>query len=436
MNIVLPNNIEAERAIFSIILLNPDLFIEIADELEIRDFSNEPNQEIWRGMINLYKRNDNIDIVSLKSEIRKQKMDVGPMMAELGQCFENSVIDSNLKSFVREVKNKSLLRQIVTTLSKYTDFSELNGVEAIEVLRDIERNVVSLSEQVKDDSAIDAEGIVNEIKKDMDKAGEWKGFSTGFNSLDSRTGGFLPTHTWIVGAYTGQGKSFFILQVILNILKQKAKVMLFSTEMDRKMNMLRLLGNLAGLGTIQILKRKTDENEKKKLQDAEKTLGAYKRNLIIYDNVYTTEEIRLKAKKQKIKAGLDIVIVDFIQNLRGPANIYERMSNVAVDLQQIAQELRVTIILVSQVTQASAGWKSKEVIEYKGAGEIAAVADVGLWIKRLPEDKSKRRIVLRKVRHGAPGRFDIRIDFPSGKVTEVDESVEDDYDKTKREIPF
>lgn len=432
MTLILPRNIEAERAIFSIILLNPNLFIEMADKLEAKDFFSEPSQVIWRAMADLYKRNSNIDIVSLKLEIQKRKADTKLIMAELSQCFENKVIASNLASFIEEVKNKSLLRQIMVMLSKHTDFSGRNGIEAMGVLREIEKDIVDLSDQMKDDKPIDAEGIIREIKRDMDKEGKWKGFSTGFDSLDTRTGGFLPTHTWIVGAYTSFGKTFFVLQMALNVLKQGAKVMFFSTEMDRKMNMLRLLGNLAGLGTIQMLKKKTDEDEKKRLQIAEKVLGDYKHNLIIHDNIYTTEEIRLKAKKQKIRKGLDIVIVDFIQNLRGPANIYERMSNIAIELQQIAQELEVTMVLVSQVTQASAGWKNKEAIEYKGAGEIAAVADVGLWIRRLAEDKSKRRIVLRKVRHGAPGRFDIKIDFPSGKVMEA----EDDYEEKEKGIPF
>jgi hypothetical protein len=196
--------------------------------------------------------------------------------------------------------------------------------------------------------------------------------------------------------------------------------MLFSTEMDRKMNMLRMLGNLAGLGTINILKGNLTDEEESQLLEAEKILATYKRNLMIYDNVYTVEEIRLKAKKQKLRDGLDIVAVDFIQNLHGDPDIYNRMSNAATALQQIAQELGVTMILASQVTQSSAGWTSKEAIEYKGAGEIAAISDVGLWMKRIQEDRDARRIVLRKMRHGRSNKhFDVRILFPSGRVIEV-----------------
>ncbi len=424
MKLTLPNNIETERAIFSIILLNPHLFITIADKLEVKDFYNTSSQEIWKTMSALYGRGDDIDIVSLKLELKKQGSDVELAMKELAKCFKITALSSNLESFVEEVKNKSLLRQIIGALYDHINSSEGDDAEAIKILGKVEKDVVRLSEQVKDDKPVGVGGILDEVRADMTKEQKsLRMFSTGLSALDARTGGFIPTHTWIIGGYTGTSKTFFTLQMILNVLKQGAKVVLFSTEMDRKMNMMRMLGNLADLGTINIIKGKLTDNEKERLKDAEKVLRGYKNRLTIYDNIYTTEEIRLKAKKQKIKNGLDIVVIDFIQNLRGPVNIYERMSNIAVDLQQMSQELEVTMVLASQVAQSSAGWSSKEAIEYKGAGEIAAVADVGLWIQRIREDKNRRRIILRKVRHGAPGRFDIKISFPSGRITSVEEQV-------------
>ena len=281
----------------------------------------------------------------------------------------------------------------------------------------MEKDIVEISDKVKDDRAIDAEGILNEIEIDIRRGKKegWKGYQTKFKGLDERTGGLLPTHCWIIGAYTGVGKTFFILQIILNILEQGAKVMFFSTEMDRKMNMLRLLANLSGVGTIRLIKGDKLEEEQEDIARADKVLRGYKDQLKIYDNVFTVEEIRLKAKKEKLKNGLNVVFIDFIQNLRGDSNIYERMSNAATALQEIAQELQVTMVITSQVAQSSAGWQSKEAIEYKGAGEIAAIADVGLWIKK-NDNLDEREVFIRKIRHGAPGKFHFRLSFPSGRV--------------------
>lgn len=425
-NIKLPHNISAERAIFSIILTDPDRFIEIADKLRVGDFYSLTSQEIWQAMRSIYLKGNDIDAVSIKSEISKQEIDTKPALTELCRCYEGTVSKGNLMSFVKEVKDKSMLRQIIGMTNKYLEDSKLEEANPLNILGRIEKNIVDLSEQIKDDRPTNAKGILGEIKIDIEKgmAEGWKGFDTGLEPLDRRTGGFLPTHTWIIGGYTSLGKTFFVLQLALNVLRQGAKVMIFSTEMDRKMIVLRMLGNLAGLGTINILKGNIDEADKAELADAEKLLAGYKDNLLIYDNVYTLEEIRLKAKKEKIRNGLDIIIVDFIQNLRGEASIYERMSNAAIRLQQIAQELNITMIITSQVTQSSAGWGGKEAIEYKGAGEIAAVADVGLWINRVKDDKDARRIILRKVRHGSPARFDVRFLFPSGRVVVVQETEE------------
>lgn len=423
MNKELPKNTDTEKAIFSVILMNPEGFIEIADKLEPRDFYHIRHQEIWRAMGSLYQKGQDIDIVSVKTELEKQDVDYKPALEVLSSCYDSPVLGGNLLAFVKEVKNKSLLRQIVGTALKHKQEAHLEDADALSILTRIEKDVVDLSDQVKDGRPVDAGGILDEVRADISKSqhGGWRSFNTGFYRLDEESGGLIPTQCMIIGAYTGVGKTFFILQIILNILKQGAKVMLFSTEMDRKMNMLRMLGMLAGLGTINILKGRLDDDEKERLEYAEKALGAYKQNLIIYDNVYTVGEIRLKAKKKKLRDGLDVVIVDFIQNLRGELSIYERMSNAAIGLQQIAQELGITMVLASQVTQASADWAKKEVIGYKGAGEIAAVADVGLWIKRVEDDLQARRIVLRKMRHGRSNKsFDVRVLFPSGRVIDID----------------
>ncbi len=314
-------------------------------------------------MLALFNRGESIDVVSIKNELKKENFDYKVALAELSVCYENQVIEGNLLNFVKDIKNKSLLRQIIGTMASTQQKAELDEADPTKILSKIEGDVIALSEQVKDDRPVDAKGIVKEIEADiLKKQKGWKSFNTGFEKLDEQSGGLIPTHCWILGAYTGSGKTFLLLQILLNVLEQGAKVMLFSTEMDRKMNMLRLLGNLAGMGTIQILKGDFMGDQKEDLEKAQKKMSGYKDQLTIYDNVYTVEEMRLKIKKQKLKTGLDIVFLDFIQNLRGESNIYDRMSNAAISLQQIAQELNVTMFLASQVSQASANWASKGAI--------------------------------------------------------------------------
>lgn len=428
----LPSNTGVERAVLSLLLLRPEKFIEVVDYLSPSDFYSNVHQEIWQVMTTLFKRGQEIDVISIRTELVKMNIDATPANDTLFDLYQDpSSFGGNLQKFVQEIKNKSSLRKIIMMVGRCSSNSRLDDAESLDILGKLEKEIVDISDSLKEDRPNDAEGILKEINEDMvqgEKTG-WKGFDTGFRWLDEQTGGLIPTQCWIIGAYTGVGKTFFLLQMLLNVLTGGAKVMLMSTEMDRKMNMMRLLGNLAGLGTIRIIKGKLDDNEREKMLEAQKRLTEYKKNLTIYDNVYTVEDIRLKAKKKKLTDGLDVLFVDFIQNLRGAENIYERMSNAAIDLQHIAQELNIVVIIASQVNQSSAGWQNKEAIEYKGAGEIAAIADVALWIKRVEEDKSARQIVLRKVRHGMPGHFMVRMSFPSGRIIDM-ESASNSGDKS------
>ena len=227
----------------------------------------------------------------------------------------------------------------------------------------------------------------------------------------------------IVNHNTGTGKTWLILQILLNLLRINVKVMLFSSEMDRKMNMVRMLANITETNPLAILKGGLNPEIQEKQAVAEKELKTYQHRLFIYDFVYWVEDIRLKIKKAKIKHGVQVVFIDFIQNLRTKTGgtLYERMSSISMELQKIAQELNVCIVINSQVNQASAGSvDSYGAISYKGAGEIAAVADVGLWLKtskKLP--RNYRYLMIRKARHGIPGKFIVSLEYPSGRMIEI-----------------
>jgi replicative DNA helicase len=193
--------------------------------------------------------------------------------------------------------------------------------------------------------------------------------------------------------------------------------------MDRKLIMIRLIGNLSGIGTIRIMKNMVTDEEKERILQAQIYLKKFKDQLVIFDNLRTLPDIRLKAKKLKVSRGLDILFLDYIQNLKGKENIYENMSSAAIDLYEMSGELSICTFVASQIPQDSAGWKSKESIDFKGAGEIAAVADVALWMKKIEGEVGGRHILMRKVRHGAPGKFDVKINFPGGKIVSMQEAV-------------
>lgn len=441
---MMPRNLEAETALLSLAFLSSDM-TEVFEMLEPSDFYETTHQQIWQAIIANYESGHGIDVVVIQDELKKQNLDAKSAMQVVLSVFESpTVFGGNAKKFAHEIKNAAILRRLLTVLEGANQQAQVSGSQPRELITELEKNLIELSEEVIDKRPQDSDGILDEVEVDIENTRKngWKAVQTQIPALDEVTGGFIPTHVWIVGAYTGTGKTFFLVQMILNILKQGKTVMMISTEMDRKMIMLRLLGNLCGIKPLKIMRGQLDDYELEQLDKAKQQLRSYKNQLFIVDNVYTTHEIRLKAKKVKLETGnLDVLMVDFIQNLQGQESIYERMSQAAIDLQEMAQSLNTTVVIASQVSQQGATRFGKdEVIEYKGAGEIAAIADVGLWItKYKPKEAEKfgfeehrtdsggvityRKLLLRKVRHGEPGVVDLRMDFPAGTVTQVRSGV-------------
>ena len=244
------------------------------------------------------------------------------------------------------------------------------------------------------------------------------GFKTGFDKIDGLTGGFMPRFVWIVGANTNSGKTFFALQLILNALKQKKKCLLFSLEMSDLMNASRLVGNVSGIGALEVFQGFSDERVTKNME------WMSEQPLLIYDNKMGMDVMKNVAKKHHLLGGVDFIIIDYVQNIIEDGSIYENMSKAATVANQMAQETNASVLLVSQLSQAESMRSRKGgIITYKGAGELAAAPDVGLFLERLVDENDdivKDRMICRiaKNRHGGLGRTFLKFDPTCGFIRE------------------
>lgn len=158
---------------------------------------------------------------------------------------------------------------------------------------------------------------------------------------------------------------------------------------------------------------------------AQEKLHSYSKSLFLFDDCYTYEQVYLQCKKLKYLYGLNMIIVDFVQNMRGAGSLYERMSLLAINLQEMAKKLEITVILLSQISNESQKGNQDQVISYKGAGELAAAADVGLWISKIPAGRDQNDVItykentirceIKKCRDGVSARYiDLSIDYKNG----------------------
>jgi replicative DNA helicase len=242
--------------------------------------------------------------------------------------------------------------------------------------------------------------------------------------LQEYTGGLLVGHLWVIGGFSSTGKSAVGCNFVVDAIDQGKWVGIVSTEMTASQYMIRLISLLSGVGQLRVRDPVfLDSNEAAKIEAAEMKLSAA--NLRLYDNVYRLDAIRSTAMRQKQLHGLDVLLVDFIQNVRGSAGdfAYADTTEITLDLQQLAKDLDCTVIAFSQVSNAQAQMDSqgeREVYAFKGSGALKDAADVAVMLRR---DRVNRSPVLEldvvKHRHGEMGKIMCTMHLETGRVEQA-----------------
>ena len=414
-----------------------DKLFDVISILDPADFWDSKGQIIFRAVKQVIHNGDKPDIVNLYQEIeqinklaKEVKIDAGTL-AWYSTEYANGTYFSDPVATAKRIKEIALLRRSISFFSDKQQQAKSVPKDIMAFLAQSEGQFLKIIDQLKDDKPNDIHGIRQETNQQIKKYKEMgrMGYQTGIDSIDVSLTGLIPTHTWVVGAYTGTGKTFFAIQIAINVLRQGGKVAFFSLEMDRISMYLRVLGNMCGIPAMILLEDNLSEHEQERKIKAEEELDGYKDSFFLYDNAYTVDQIKIKAKRQKIKTGLDLFILDYVQNIKGTENIYERMSNAAVEFQAFAKELTMTVMLMSQISNEG-GKSSGGVIQYKGAGELAAVADVGLWLTRVKDAPNQMQLTVRKARHGISGQeYMLNVFYnQGGKIKEHQEVSQQEID--------
>lgn len=262
--------------------------------------------------------------------------------------------------------------------------------------------------------------ILSEIKQEKDKT---EFLSTGFENLDrTLDGGFLKKELVVLGGHTGFGKSYFAGQILEAVAKRGFKTAYFSLEISNRMVVSRLIGANAGIKPTRIAYGLLTKEEYDSKIKAETKLSAFEEYIDFYDDIYSLEEI-VKLSKEN---AYEFIVVDFIQNLfvENIADEYTRLSKASLELQKFAKENNSCILVLSQLSNLVAREGSKgRIVEFKGSGNIATVADLGLFIERSEYEPETTRqdvkLILKKNRRGISGiEFNFYFLHPGGMIIE------------------
>lgn len=228
------------------------------------------------------------------------------------------------------------------------------------------------------------------------------GIQTGFPFLQQAYIEYAPGDIWLVGGFTSVGKTAVMTQKVCNLVNREdsPSILIVSTEMTEVQIVTRILANFARVHSHKILTGNLYAGEDEQVSYWSELLSA--RNLMIYDDIRTLGEIETAARKVELQGGVDIIFVDYVQNLvmPGATSQYHEQSTLARGLQALAKDVSATVICLSQVSNDVGRGNTKQ-LEFKGAGEWAAVSDISVMLERHPQDEYLLAYRVKKNRHGA-----------------------------------
>lgn len=418
-----PHNSEAEQSVLGAVLIDPASISIISESLYPVHFYYKENQLVYEAMLVMFTQNEPIDILTLSNELKKQKAfkDVGGK-AYLSQLLESVPTSANIEQYAKVVKDSAVKRSLITLGSELVRQAFNDEGSLTDMLNLAERDIFALSQQSIRRNFIPVKDLLTtsyeQLEKIMKSGIGMRGLPTGFSRMDNKLAGINPSNLVILAARPGIGKTTFALNIANYLcLEEKKTVGFFSLEMSKEELVDRLLVMEAHIDSWKLKTGKLTDDEMTRLTQAYGRLSDA--NLFIDDTpALSITEMRTKARKLQIEKKLDLIIMDYIQladaGRRSDSRVQE-VSYISQGLKNIARELQVPVIALSQLSRAveQRGEKKPQLADLRDSGAIEQDADIVMFLYRteddddlLPEGKRTLKCLLAKHRSGPTGEFD------------------------------
>lgn len=411
-----PHSLEAERAILGGIFVEPDLFEEILEILTPEDFFKGMYSNIFRAMLQVYRQSNEVDIVLIQDKLlREHQMSEESIEEELKKIVEDSYSAVNLREYARLIREKAILRRLGEVGRKITEIAYREDRDAEDILDEAEALVLKVDQKKKGKEIISlreaAKIEFDRLEKIEANQGETVGITTGFSQLDKDTGGLNPSDLIILAARPAMGKTAFALNLVLNAAKKGGKsVLVFSLEMSTQQLYQRFMSIEAGVPLSKIRNGHLDMKDWRNLGAATEVVGNYDITIADIPNVNVLE-IRAIARKIKSRQDLDMIVIDYLQLIRGGSkteNRQQEISEISRSLKSLARELDIPIVALSQLSRSPEARTDKRPMlsDLRESGAIEQDADVVAFLYRddyyNPEsqDAGITEVIIGKQRNG------------------------------------
>ena len=420
-----PSSIEAEKSVLGGIFLKPDIFGDVVEILHPNDFYKNGHKLIYEAMRDIYNSGTGIDPIVVVNKLKKnEKFDelVGEQL--LFDIISDVPTAANIIEYAKIVKEKATLRRLGEVGTKIVELAYEGYEEVDNILDKAEGMIFKISENVDSKDLVSLKDVIAQefvrLEKVYQNKGVATGISSGFSDFDQMTSGFHPSDLIILAARPAMGKTAFALNLALNAaMKSKKGVLLFSLEMSSSQLLQRLLSIEAGIGLQKIRNGFLDPDDWGKLGLASMKLSNSEINIADLPNVHVLE-IRAIARRLKAAGKLDMIIIDYLQLIKGNStrgdNRQQEISEISRALKGIARELDIPIIALSQLSRATEQRADRRPMlsDLRESGAIEQDADMVMFLYRDDyynedsEDKGLTEVIIGKQRNGPVGTIKLR----------------------------
>ena len=419
------------------ILIENDSINKVIEVLSPDDFYKDTHRRIFKAMLDMFESGDAIDLVTLSDGLRgRTGLEAVGGASYLATLVSLVPTAANIKFHARIVREKAVLRKLIhsaTDIITQSYEDTRTSVDIDELLDRAEKSIFEIAQGKIKESFVSMKNIVGHSFAIVERLYEKKemvtGLATGFVDLDERTSGFQQSDLIIIAGRPSMGKTAFCLNIASYAAIEKGKaVAVFSLEMSKEQLVLRMLGSESRVDAHKLRTGHLSERDWTPLSNA---AGRLAEAPIFIDDTAAISVLEMRAKARRLKAdqGLDLIIVDYLQLMRGRGNEGSReqeISNISRSLKALAKELQVPVVALSQLNRAVETRPGKEkrpmLADLRESGAIEQDADVILFIYRdevynkceCPYDgeclcgrRGVAEVIIGKQRNGPIGKVDL-----------------------------
>ncbi len=419
-----PQNIEAEQCVLGSILLRQGSIEKVADLLKADDFYKPTHHSIFAAMLTLFQKSEPLDIITITNCLKDaHKLDEVGGPAYLSSLTDIVPVSANIVYYAKIVRDKSILRQLIQTSNEIAGrcYEEQEDIELL--LDSVEQTVFDISSAKSNQAFTPMSEIIKKTFENVEKLSERRemvtGVPSGYDEFDRITAGLQSSDLIIVAGRPSMGKTAFAMNIVQNAaMIGKVPAAVFSLEMAKEQLAMRMLCSISRVDSSRLRTGHLNDHDWPKLVRA---VGMLAQAPIFIDDTPAISVLEMRAKTRRLKSEFDIglVVVDYLQLMRGrnTDSREQEISEISRSLKAMAKELHIPVVALSQLNRSLESRTDKRPMlsDLRESGAIEQDADVICFIYRdevynKSPDNPKRgiaEVIIGKQRNGATGTIEL-----------------------------